>query len=378
VNLANDHGAHIDVHSATLADFENLGEQHPDSVANQGVAGEKAERGQRFAVIPDDQFMQRPAPEWIVKGVVPRAELMVLFGESGSGKTFAALDIFAAVARGVPWRGCRVKQGRVVYVAAEGAGGFRNRLKAYAEHHKIERTGLGVIHAAPNLLLKDDALDVSRAILAAGGADVVVVDTFAQTTPGANENAAEDMGKALSHCKGIHRATGALVVLVHHSGKDASRGARGWSGIKAAADAQLEVVRTPAGRLLRVDKQKDGDDGGAWGFELETVPVGMDSDGDVITSCIVKEAPIPVASSASAKPLGPVEVVVNAVLQEMAQAQTVGIEVAAVIVEAAKRLPAPEDGKRDTRKQRAKRALDQLCHGDESPYWLDGPCISIV
>jgi RecA-family ATPase len=105
-----------------------------------------------------------------------------------------------------------------------------------------------VLADAPNLMEKQDALDVARAIVAAGGAQLVIVDTFAQVMPGANENAGEDVGRALAHCKGIHRATGALVLLVHHSGKDSSRGARGWSGLRAAADVELEVVRADDAR----------------------------------------------------------------------------------------------------------------------------------
>jgi hypothetical protein len=50
------------------------------------------------------------------------------------------------------------------------------------------------------------------------------------------------MGLALSHCKHIYEVTGAIVLLVHHSGKDAAKGARGWSGIRAAADTEIEIV----------------------------------------------------------------------------------------------------------------------------------------
>lgn len=232
---------------------------------------------------------------------------------------------------------------------------------------------MDIIPDVPNLLQKDDALAVARAI---GKCDVVIVDTWAQVTPGANENAGEDMGKALAHCKGIHRATGALVVLVHHAGKDASKGARGWSGLRAAADAELEVTRMATGRMLRTSKQKDGDDDLAWGFGLETVTIGMDEDGDPITSCVVIEQEVPTAKLLRA--LGPVEEVVNAVIQEFALAQTEGIEVTPVVLEAVKRLPAPEDGKRDTRKMRVRRALDSLCKGDDAPYWIaDDGCITV-
>jgi len=366
VHLANEHGAGIDLHApAGPAEFEA-------AVAAPAPAGKSA----RFTPIPAGQFVQRPSPEWIVKGVLPRAGLCVLFGESGSGKSFVVLDIAMAICQGQAWRGRRVRQGRVVYVCAEGAGGFRNRVQAYAQVHGVDLADvpLDVIPDQPNLLQRDDALALARAI---GPAAVVIVDTLAQTTPGANENAGEDMGKALAHCAGLHRATGALVVLVHHSGKDASKGARGWSGLRAAADAELEVLKMAGGRSLRVTKMKDGDDALAWGFGLEVVPIGIDADGDQVTSCVVTEADLPTARTL--RVLGPTETIVNEVIQEMAQAQTSGIEPAAVLAESVKRLPAPEDGKRDTRKQRVKRALESLCQGDDAPYWLgDDNCITVL
>jgi hypothetical protein len=77
--------------------------------------------------------------------------------------------------------------------------------------------------------------------------------------------------------------------------------------------------------------------------------------------------------------LGPNEVIVNAVIQEMAKSQTAGIEVGPVLAEAVKRMPAPTDGKRDTRKQHAKRALESLCNGDTAPYWIgDDGCIAVM
>ena len=334
----------------------------------------------RFPVLTASEFANRPAPRWIIKHVLPEAELVVLYGASGSGKTFMALDMAGAIARGLPWRGKRTKQGRVVYIAAEGAGGFRNRMQAYAMQHEVDLNTLniGVINAAPNFLEKIDALDVVRSIKASGGADVVVVDTFAQVMPGGNENAGEDMGKAMSHCKGIHRATGAVVILVHHAGKDSSKGARGWSGLRAAADAELEVVRTPTGRMMRLSKQKDGEDEIEWGFDLEVVQIGVDEDLEAITSCVVIEAAVPAVGGVASRKLGPVEAVVNAVIQEFAIAQTSGIEVGPVLAESVKRMDPPADGKRDSRKQRARRALEALTAGDDAPYWLaDDGCITI-
>jgi RecA/RadA recombinase len=326
-------------------------------------ADAKSGKPSRFQVIPAASFAALPPTRWIVKGLLPQAELAVLYGESGSGKSFVVLDIALAIARGVPWRGLRVRQGRVVYIAAEGAGGVRGRLAAYAKHNGVDLAGvdLSVIADVPNLLDKTDAAALARAI---GQADVVVLDTLAQATPGGNENSSEDMGRALAHAKAIHRATGALVLIIHHAGKDASRGARGWSGIRAALDAELEVVRMPVGRLLRTTKQKDGDDRSSWGFDLEVVNLGVDEDGDVVSSCVVTEATV--ADQGLARKLGPIEkAIAEAVARNDGDAP---VEV--VISEVVETIAAPAEGARDTRRDRVRRALRALCEGQDAPFWM--------
>jgi RecA-family ATPase len=130
-----------------------------------------------------------------------------------------------SIARGVDWRGRRVRKGRVIVIAAEGGGGYGKRIKAYCQHHQIEMRDLdiGVITAAPNFLEAEDISEVVASIVAAGGASLLIVDTFAQVTPGANENAGEDMGLALKNARGLREATGAMCLLIHHAGKDAAR-----------------------------------------------------------------------------------------------------------------------------------------------------------
>ncbi len=369
IKWAGDLGADIDLSPLTPEEFD------------EEAKAADSDKPARFTPVPASEFAEGTPPGWIIKSVLPRGELVVLFGESGSGKSFVALDVCMAIARGEPWREHRTKQGRVVYIAAEGGGGFRKRLKAYSAHHGVDLAGVpfDIIHAAPNFLQRADAVDVARGIAKGGQALVVVVDTFAQVMPGANENASEDMGVALAHCRGIHRATGATVLLVHHAGKDATKGARGWSGLRAAADAEIEVVRSAAGRAVRITKQKDGDDLSAWGFDLKVVPLGVDDEGDVIDSCVAVEAEVPVLSKggAAARPAGKWERLVQAVVSEIALAQSSGIEVGYVIDEVVRRAPEPEQGKRDTRKQLARRALKTLSEGDEAPYFVEDDCLEV-
>jgi hypothetical protein len=303
---------------------------------------------------------------WLIKNVLPDAGLIVLFGASGSGKTFIAIDLAYAIAMGIQWRGNRTKKGRVLIIAAEGGKGMSKRLKAYLKHHKIDPNDvdIGLLTVPPNFLLSEDVTELAAAVAASGGADVIIVDTMAQVTPGANENSSEDVGLALANARALETATGATIIMVDHSGKDASKGVRGWSGKRAAADAELEVLKYENGtRELRITKMKDGDDGLKWGFRLETVVVGMDADGDAITSCVAVEAdvPSPVVQEIGTKAqrFGPKE---RHVL-EIIESEYEGVERAPLGELFDKCLAAmtkPEAPKRDLRRRDLERAIQSL------------------
>jgi len=303
---------------------------------------------------------------WLIKNVLPDAGLIVLFGASGSGKTFVAIDLAYTIARGVSWRGNRSKKGRVLMIAAEGGKGMSKRLKAYSKHHKIDpnEVDIGLLTVPPNFLLSEDVTELAAAIAASGGADVIIVDTMSQVTPGANENSSEDVGLALANARALETATGATILMVDHSGKDASKGVRGWSGKRAAADAEIEVLKHEDGaREIRITKMKDGDDGLKWGFRLELVIVGTDADGDAITSCVAVEADLPVPLAIETGPkaqrFGPHERHVLEIIED----QYAGIERAPLTELFDKCLAAmtkPEAPKRDLRRRDLDRAIQSL------------------
>jgi hypothetical protein len=229
---------------------------------------------------------------WLVKNFLPKATLGVIYGESGSGKSFLAYDLCAAIARGLDtWCGKRITKGRVLIIVAEGAQGFRQRIDAYCHQQGISPRDFEVDYISdfiPNLTMPNLITDLIKEINEREPYDLIVMDTFAQVMPGADENSGKDVGAALAQCKRIHADTGAMVLLVHHSGKDAGKGARGWSGLRAAADVELEITRKENDRAIKVTKLKDGQDGASMGFKLHTVTLGEDEDGDDITSCIVE------------------------------------------------------------------------------------------
>jgi AAA domain len=251
----------------------------------------------------------------------------------------------------------------VVYVCAEGARGFKARLRAYSHEHKVELDQLpAVIADAPNLREPKDAAAVTFALRqwaeAQGPIDAVVIDTLSATTPGGNENSGEDVGLVISHCKLIHKQTGALVILIHHSGKDASRGARGWSGLRAAADAEIEVVRNGDYRVANITKMKDGSDGETFAFKLKVIPLGFDADGEEESSCVIEhiDAAPQEQRLSKQKPSGACQTLVMDVLRTVAPSGTVDLD---DLVEGyVARVPRTEG--KDNRRRDAKRALQDL------------------
>lgn len=347
------------------AEFEDLGALPEQPAEQPGVTPDVArDKATRFRVYTAAAFSDGAPLEWLVRRVLPRAEVVVVFGESGSGKTFLTLDLCAAIARGVEWRSHRTVRGGVVYVCAEGARGFKARLRAYAHEHKVELAQLpAVIPDAPNLLEPKDAAALAHAIIewvkSQGKVDLVVIDTLSATTPGGNENSGEDMGLVLSHCKFISRQTGALVLLIHHSGKDSTKGARGWSGLRAAADAEIEIVRNGDYRVANVTKMKDGTDGESYAFKLKVVSLGFDADGEEESSCVVEHVDKvePTPGTGKQRASGRHQLTMLDILQTMAPSGTVNYDdlVAGYVA----KMPKGSEG-RDNRKRDAKRALEEL------------------
>jgi AAA domain/Bifunctional DNA primase/polymerase, N-terminal/Primase C terminal 2 (PriCT-2) len=327
------------------------------AIANDFVGQEENAITRRFVAVPDHQFVGRPPLAWHIKGVLPRAELVVLFGASGSGKSFLAFDIVAAVATGSCWHGRRTVKGRVMYVVAEGATGFLNRLKAYAKARSGTLPGIQIIADAPNLLSETDPVSLATEIEAAGGADLIVIDTLAVCSPGADENAAKDMGRVIEHCKQLHKATRATVLLIHHSGKDDSKGARGWSGLRAAADAEIEVSRHTDHRAAKVTKMKDGEEGAEFAFKLTPVEIGVDDDGDPETSCVVEQLAVPPKGTRKEPRPGSVERTLLDAIRDVPSADQ-RASVPGVIQAAMSLMPQPEG--RDTRRQHLMRAMRTL------------------
>lgn len=235
-----------------------------------------------------------------VEGLLTTAAMSVIYGPSNCGKTFFIVDLALHVSLGREWRGRAVERGAVVYLSLEGAMGIRNRLSAFRAHHELGGEQLPfVAMPQPVNLLNEDAdvravIELVHHVAIAAGMPVamVIVDTLSRAMAGGNENSPEDMTAIVSNCDKIRDGTGAHVCLVHHSGKDEARGARGHSSLRAATDTEIEITREPEATSsnVRVAKQRDLEAAEPFSFSLKAVPLGVNRRGKDVTSCVVMEA----------------------------------------------------------------------------------------
>jgi len=233
-----------------------------------------------------------------IEGMLTDGSMSVIYGPSNCGKTFFVIDLALHVAWGKQWRGREVERGAIVYLSLEGAQGVQNRMAAFSEHHKCGPLPF-VAMPKPINLLNDDA-DVRAVIQLVEyvGAKtelpvrMVIVDTLSRAMAGGNENSSEDMTGMIGNCDRIKHATGSHVCIVHHSGKEEARGARGHSSLRAATDTEIEIKRDPevTRSIVKVVKQRDLEAIDPLAFTLKSVMLGTNRRGKPVTSCVVLDA----------------------------------------------------------------------------------------
>ena len=239
-------------------------------------------RNKRFEALPVYALEALPSLRWCIKSVFPSVGVVAVYGPSGSGKSFLAISIAASIAEGSPFFGHVTRPAAVLYVGLEGEGGYKGRVIAWQRiKGRTMADGVAFILQPFCLTNPQDVADLA-AICPAGC--VVIIDTLNRASPGMDENSSRDMGAAIDGAKMLQQLVAGLVVLIAHTGKDSTRGLRGHSSLFAALDAAILVSREGDVRSWKVDKAKDGKDGEIHRFVLQTVDVGTDEDGDVITS----------------------------------------------------------------------------------------------
>jgi hypothetical protein len=256
----------------------------------------------RFAPrVPD---LNGPRPKWLIKNLVPERGQAMIYGRHGTGKSTLAMEMGVDVALGKPWHGRKTKQGAVIYIASEDAHGLRARLDALLRDRGITLDDLGgrflELTGRPHLLKPEEVTELIKELKPLNPS-LIIVDTLARAAAGADENSAQEMGVMIENCQTIINQTGASVALIHHTGKDQSKGARGSSSIPGAVDAEIFLERpaeTENLRIAHVGKMRGARDYYTlFRYMLETVQLDVDEDGDKITSMVVREiAPDPLGT----------------------------------------------------------------------------------
>lgn len=289
----------------------SLHDPRPDALAQvehayryaQNDPGSKAASAEDFPIVDNQPVkVDKPRPKllrltelaaqpsgtgYLIKGLLQRRSHAVLYGQPGAGKTFVALDMAYHIATGREWQEHKVHSGTVFYLAYEGIGGMAKRAAALTRFYGDEDAPFYLVSADYNLrdvagrkaLAEDMAQLPEKPVL-------IIIDTLARAMKGGDENSAQDMGALNDAVSALIQATGACVLLIHHSGKNKASGARGSSALLGAIDTEIEIDA----RQILTRKQRDVEPANPLGFKLTPVCVGVDADGDEIMSCYVEPA----------------------------------------------------------------------------------------
>jgi len=303
LSVANESRCEIPLPSSELAQIvKSVSRYEPecDVGASASIGNEAAESilaaiqadSQEYFFTRASSYLSQPAPlKWVIKNWIPDYGVTMVYGESGSGKTFVTLDMACHIAAGLDWHGNRTKSGVVVYMAGEGNYGLRQRVAAWCNAHRI--------NSLDNLLISNKALDMDNPAAAAqiigavreltkGEAAMVFIDTVNNHMAG-DENSAKDTRNMLNAVQIVGRALNAGMCLNHHVGVsiEAKNRARGSSAWRASLDSQILISKKDELIEVSCTKMKDAEAPTAFFGKLQPVALGwIDEDGEEIKCAV--------------------------------------------------------------------------------------------
>ena len=233
-------------------------------------------------------------PDELVEDVLVNRSISILYGDSNSGKTFFAINLACSIALGSSWFNKQVESGVVCYLATESPETVKARVQAYQKHHKVLIEKLLILQVPVNFHESDH--DVKRIVKLIRDEEertsqkckLIIGDTLARISAGANESSGTDMGPIMARFDYLMNAANTAVLIIHHSGKDAAKGSRGWSGIRAHIDTEIEVIEKNKSRKATITKQRAlASKGDEFYFDLHPIELGLTKFGKISTTCIV-------------------------------------------------------------------------------------------
>lgn len=199
----------------------------------------------RIRILSLDEIENLAPPSFLVEDVLTESGLSMLWGRSGAMKSFVALDMAMCIATGLPWHGKAVKQGLVIYVAAEGSHGLGRRAIGWRRTRGRDLPSPQFKLIPHSVALTSDDLEAMvDAILKLEARPVlIVIDTLARTFGAGDENKQADMNAYVTAADRLRETTGANVMIVHHSGVHEDKRERGSNVLRGAADTVIKVSR---------------------------------------------------------------------------------------------------------------------------------------
>ena len=267
----------------------------------------------------------------IIQGWLPKGGMSVVYGDSNCGKSFYCVAQDIHIGAGLPFFDRDVEQGIVLYFAMEGRGRINNRMVAYRDHILDGRPShFAVISTQVDML--DPYADTPRiinqirSIEDKKGLPVVKItlDTLARALPG-NENSGEDMGALVRNSDKIREQTETHVQWIHHTGKDAAKGARGHSSLRAATDTEIEITDNAGTRVVTCLKQRDLAIPGQVSFTLRRVVLGHGPKGEVIDTCVMEPGDAPKEARQRRKMTNPERIVFQVIDELLVELPPAGL-----------------------------------------------------
>ena len=233
------------------------------------------------------ELEDEPPPKWLVDSIIPDEAYTILYGDSNVGKTFVAVDIACKVA----------DTDQVIYCALEDHKHINVRAKAWYKHKGVTNND--------NLYYVFDMLDISSSESVNNFVKaikvnelepkLIVVDTLASSFHQGDENNASDISKVNNHVRHLITYLRCAVMVVHHTGKDESKGMRGSSAIRAAVDMAIHVKEHSDGFIqLICNKSRHS-------AKFEDVSVQLATYGSDCVATIVENLPKVVTKKGQAK-----------------------------------------------------------------------------
>jgi RecA-family ATPase len=208
-------------------------------------------RNADFPLIYASQIDTEEHTTFIIDDWIPAESICLLYAPKDHLKSFVAVDWFMSIATGMDWKGFDVERGACIYIAGEGNRGLKRRFKAWCIRNGVELATQPIaLSIMPMQVLDKENIQIWVGHLIQVLKDLgepirlVVIDTLATNFGPGDENSPTDMARFLAHLKiYIQAAFTCSVLVVHHTGKDVTKGSRGGSSIEGNADSVFTLKR---------------------------------------------------------------------------------------------------------------------------------------